>query len=315
MYGAITMTNSHLYFLHALSPLHAGTGQGTGVIDLPIAREKATGIPYLAGTSVKGVLRDKSMPWIDKNKPENQLDPQRDVTFALFGPPTDNAEAHAGSLQVSDARLLLFPVRSLRGTFAWVTSPYILSRFVRDHQAIKSEKMPALPSFSKEQQQMIQLTKATTLLLSTEKPIVVLEDLDLRKFDGSSTADAWAEYFKGMFPSDLADLFDKHFAIVADDVMNFLLRNATEIVARIRLETETKTVAQGALWYEESLPAESLLYGIFQINENKKARDHNGLKDEDFTAKLREVASGTMQFGGKSTVGRGLCQLHVVGGK
>ena len=30
--------NVHRYFLHALSPLHAGTGQGTGVIDLPIAR-------------------------------------------------------------------------------------------------------------------------------------------------------------------------------------------------------------------------------------------------------------------------------------
>ena len=34
--------DAKLLFVHALSPLHAGTGQGVGVVDLPIAREKAT---------------------------------------------------------------------------------------------------------------------------------------------------------------------------------------------------------------------------------------------------------------------------------
>ncbi|RMD58772.1 type III-B CRISPR module RAMP protein Cmr4, partial [Candidatus Parcubacteria bacterium] len=46
-----------LMFLHALSPLHAGTGQGVGAIDLPIAREKGTEIPIVPGSSLKGVLR------------------------------------------------------------------------------------------------------------------------------------------------------------------------------------------------------------------------------------------------------------------
>ena len=36
---------SRLVFVHALSPLHAGTGQGVGVIDLPIAREKLQACP------------------------------------------------------------------------------------------------------------------------------------------------------------------------------------------------------------------------------------------------------------------------------
>ena len=35
--------NTHILFLHALSPLHPGTGQGVGSIDLPIARERSTG--------------------------------------------------------------------------------------------------------------------------------------------------------------------------------------------------------------------------------------------------------------------------------
>ena len=114
------MSHVALLFLHALSPLHAGTGQGIGAIDLPIAREKATGIPYLPGSSLKGVLRDRASAW------------DRDTLFAVFGPDTENASEHAGAVQVGDAKLLLLPVRSLYGVFALATSPYLLERFRRE---------------------------------------------------------------------------------------------------------------------------------------------------------------------------------------
>ena len=112
--------NAHLTFVHALSPLHAGTGQGSGVIDLPIAREKATGLPFLPGSSLKGALRSRC--------PEKERN-------LIFGSDTNSisADSNAASpAQFSDQRLLLLPVRSLAGTFAWVTSPYILRRFARD---------------------------------------------------------------------------------------------------------------------------------------------------------------------------------------
>src|SRR5207237_713332 len=35
-------------------------------------------------------------------------------------------------LSVTDARILAFPVRSLRGVFAWVTCPAVLLRLTRD---------------------------------------------------------------------------------------------------------------------------------------------------------------------------------------
>ena len=116
-----------LVLIHTLSPLHAGTGQGVGVIDLPIAREKATGIPFLPGSSIKGVFRDAC--------PD-------DKKVAIFGPETANASDHAGSAHFSDARLLLLPVRSLAGTFAWVTSPLLLRRFLRDVNDSKDLKPP-----------------------------------------------------------------------------------------------------------------------------------------------------------------------------
>ena len=49
--------NTRLLVVHALSPLHAGTGQSFGAIDLAIARDRATDHPYLPGSSLKGSLR------------------------------------------------------------------------------------------------------------------------------------------------------------------------------------------------------------------------------------------------------------------
>jgi CRISPR-associated protein Cmr4 len=49
------------FLIHALSPLHAGTGHSAGVIDLPIARMAATDIPFAPGSGIKGVLRDTLM--------------------------------------------------------------------------------------------------------------------------------------------------------------------------------------------------------------------------------------------------------------
>ena len=73
----------------------------------------------IPGSSIKGALRARSTGR-DKQK-------TRDV----FGPETDAATDHSGSVQFSDAHLLLMPVRSIRGTFAWVTSPYLIRKFAR----------------------------------------------------------------------------------------------------------------------------------------------------------------------------------------
>ena len=48
---------ARLLFIQALSPLHAGTGQSIGAIDLAIARDRATGFPYLPGSSLKGIAQ------------------------------------------------------------------------------------------------------------------------------------------------------------------------------------------------------------------------------------------------------------------
>jgi CRISPR-associated protein Cmr4 len=296
------MTN-HLYFVHVLSPLHAGTGQGSGVIDLPIAREKATGMPYLPGSSVKGVLRDKSG--------DNAL------TNALFGPKTENASDHAGSLHIADARLLLLPVRSLRGTFAWVTSPYMLRRFSRDASDVKLIGLPPIPTLTDASCDVVPDTALKVTLRQSSGTTVdriVLEDLDLEM--KPKYAQLWADWMRSRIFSSAdqawPDLLAKRLCIVSDDIFTFLLSTAIEIIARNRLSEETKTVAKGALWYEEALPAETVLYGLAVLTPTKEIRKTHQ-QDTELLKHVNTLASGAMQFGGKATVGRGLCRMRLLG--
>src|ERR1035437_2635373 len=127
-----------MYWLHALSPLHVGAGAGVGFIDLPIAREKVTGWPILPGSGVKGVLADHHKAATDKARRDNH---QLRAAFGIADS-DDATTGNSGSLVFSDARLVCLPVRSLYGTFAWVTSALALNRLARD---LKAAAIPAEP--------------------------------------------------------------------------------------------------------------------------------------------------------------------------
>jgi CRISPR-associated protein Cmr4 len=285
--------NAKLIFVHALTPLHPGTGRGVGVIDLPVAREVSTGIPYLAGSSFKGVLRDHCMEKDSHN------------CVKLFGPNTENASEHAGAVQFSDQRLLLMPVRSLAGTFAWVTSPFILRRFAREHESVGLNGCPPPPSVTGEHIAVL----ATGSQLEVRNGRIVLEDLELQK-DRNQTADAWATTLGQLvFPnnSEWQTFLQGRLCIVHDDILNFLLETATELIARIKMNDDSKTVQTGGLWYEEALPAETILSGVITAQQIKA----NGLKPADALQKVTDLTAATLQFGGSATVGRGLCRLTV----
>src|SRR6266851_8068764 len=228
--------NAQLTFVHALSPLHAGTGQGVGVIDLPIAREKATGLPFLPGSSLKGPLRS--------------LCPEAQRT-QVFGPESTNipgGENQASPTQFSDQRLLLMPIRSLAGTFAWVTSPYILQRFVRDMKEVFGNiQIPYVPGITNEQCAVAK--EVSKITIGTTEKTVYLEDLDLPVQVDPDMTD-WARWISHqVFPEDETwrTMLIERICIVPDDVFNFLIETATEITAHIKLLEDSKTVQDGGL--------------------------------------------------------------------
>ncbi len=273
--------NTRPFLLHALSPLHAGTGHTPDIIDLPTARMKATGIPFLPGSSIKGVLRDARRAT------------DREKTEAVFGP-SDDPAAHAGALVVGDARLLALPVRSFRGTFAWVTSPLLLTLAKRDLE----EPSLTVPTINGRGARLVQGT------ICVHNDRLYLEDLDLAAAVAAE-ATAWAQHLSPLaFPDD--DIFTKRFAIIDDDTMAFLWETATQVDARVRLDERTRTVAKGALWLEESLPPETLLIGLLAADRSRR-RDVKMTPDEvlGFALSGEEVH----QLGGKATTGRGRCRI------
>jgi len=52
------MHEESLFGLLAETFVHPGAGSSGGAIDLPVAREAATGYPFIAGSSLKGALRE-----------------------------------------------------------------------------------------------------------------------------------------------------------------------------------------------------------------------------------------------------------------
>lgn len=273
-----------IFHLHALSALYVGTGQSVGVVDLPIARSRATHLPLVPGSALKGVLRDEL----------GAIGKQHKV---LFGPEsTTEGDTHAGALAVGDAHLLILPIRSFNGVVAFATCPFILRRYARDR-----EVRSPIPLLAPEQ-----AAPADGSVIASQGK-VLLEDLDLTVASGDA-ATVWAQSMAtALYPgqAEWQTEFRSHFVILADSVFSFLADTATEIRARVRINDDTRTVARGALWYEENLPAESVLWGVIGVSSSR-ARD-----DRSAAADLARLLPGetTLQIGGKHTVGRGLCRF------
>ena len=281
-----------LLFLHALSPLHAGTGRGVGVIDLPVAREKGSDLPMVPGSSVKGVLRD--------------AEPNDRTRYDVFGPDTDKAHEYASSVQFTDLRLLLLPVRSLAGTFAWVTSPFILRRLVRDMKdmGVDGGKL-AIPDLGDSEETCAVSARSTALKVNDNH--IVLEDLLLGS-TGKDEVDAWAQWLgERIFPDDTdwQAMLAARLCVVQDDVMRYLVQVGLAVTARIKLEDDSKTVQKGGLWYEEALPAETVLAGLVVANQVKAT-------PKKVFETLTQLTQKPLQVGGNATVGRGLCVMRLV---
>jgi len=308
-----TRQAARLLFLHAQTGLHPGSGTALGLVDLPVQRERHTQWPTVPGSAIKGVLRDRCREKAKTNyggdrKKANEED---DDLVAAFGPGKGNdASDHAGALAITDARLAAFPVRSLRGVFAWVTCPAVLGRLNRDLHIAASPNAFDVPT----------LDDNTHLLCADKSPLrigesaVVLEEFE---YTAKANCDSIANWFAKHATADpiTASRLKSHLAVIHDDAFTHYARHATEIVARIGLDYTTKTVKSGALFYQEVLPAETLLYAAILANPSRKdgyAKSANDMLDY-ITNQLGPDA--VLQIGGDETVGKGLCFARLTDGK
>lgn len=300
------ITATTMLYLYVETPLHAGVGAGLSTIDLPIQRERTTQYPMIQGSGIKGKLRATA----EYLRQQGQM--HIDDLHILFGPPTGN-EDHAGALIVGDARILLFPVRSLNGVFAYATSHDVLSRFKRDLERGQSQSLIKW--------QFPSALQTSYALVTTNSAVQVHDMLVLEDFSFTTTSSSEVDTIAHWLATHTLPDFDdsdywsdklrSSLVILPDNDFRDFVLYATEIITRVRIKRETKTVERGALWTEEYLPSDTLLYSpIYATDARKSNSKLTGAQMLEKAITLSTGRGSYLQLGGEETVGRGIVRLR-----
>lgn len=299
--------NHRLLTLHCLSPLHCGTGQGVAGIDLPIQRERHTGWPVIPGSTIKGVLRDAARQTVGGDA--HQANASKAV-LALFGPEPkaeQTGELGLGSLSFGDGTLVAFPVRSLCGVFAWVTCPMSLQRLGRV-AGLAGLNIPLAERINDDE-----VRGPASLAVDDARKQVLLEDHALKR--DLELPKGLLESLTVLFPESTRNLLTNHLALVSDDLFAWFARHATQVEARIALDPATKTVTKGALFYQETVPPETVFVSLISAEDARhpQVKDLPLAKANAALAELGTLCAQPRQFGGDATIGKGLCALTLNG--
>lgn len=287
-----------------LSNMHCGIGQGLSDVDLPVARDKVTGHPLIPGSSIKGVLRDK---FTSENKENTEL------LATIFGPDTSSSGKvdFASAVSFGDAKLLMLPVRSYSGTFAYVASPVTLLALKNALERNGRTSLPPIPAFeSNTEHYKGAPTSDTALKIAGNQGRILLEEVDLlSEMAHAASVDNWANLIADILCTDeeRKALFRQRFLVVEDNVLDFFCETALPVAARIRIDNEKGTVQEGALWYEESVPPESVFLSEWY------ATDGRGKNNKYKAAELMEFLVCkpiTCQIGGDASTGHGMVSIH-----
>lgn len=310
--ASINGRSAAVLFLHAQTGLHPGSGTALGTVDLPVQRERHTQWPTIAGSALKGVLRDLCREQAKKERPEGEslsrrqwANEKHQMLVAAFGPGTpDESSEHAGAIALTDARILAFPVRSLRGVFAWVTCPAVLERLNRDLKLAGFKPLSAIPPV---QDNQIACTADSPLGIGQKRDRVVLEEFDFTRIDADyrELADWIAQH--AVADTNTQERLRSHLAVLSDNDFSHFVRHATEVLARIALDYEHKTVKEHALFYQEFLPPETIFYTLVLASESRKPGAAYSAADIlGYVGKCVKDAR-VIQIGGDESTGKGLC--------
>jgi len=333
-------------FLICETPLHAGSGDDLGVVDLPIQRERHTSFPKIEGSSLKGSLREAF---------ENKLteDNDRKKIHLAFGfdekTPNESPEVKThfgedkqfqGALGFTDARLLLFPVKSMKGVFAWIACEKVLEQFKKDLALTdcKDKAQILIPSentvpqhcdllFQNKAGKHIVLEEYTFTVTEEDKPDGAIAKLASLLSDQLFEAGSYWH-----------DHLSRNLVILSNDDFVDFVNLSTEVITRTKINNETGTVQDGALFTEEYLPSESVLYSLAlfsplfhkaktvepfmgYIQEQELDPDDSKIEEKVQRDEAKEVAAvrglfdelpPVIQIGGNATLGKGLVRTKFV---
>jgi len=269
---------------YAISPIHAGSGAATSTVDLPIQRERHTNWPHIQASGVKGAMRDHYRKFAGEDK-------NNTINF-IFGSDKNNDknqngfdDDYPGAISISDARLLAFPMRSNVAPFVWVTCPSVLKRVKNDIEFTKFEALGNVPSVNEE---------GAVVLNGQISGDIILEDAVVTITGNNNLK----------FPAGFPEI--ERFLLISDEIFDYCVSSCTEIQTQIKIDSSTGTAQDGALRYQELLPADTFMYSIVYYSQSAGL---NELQADMIQKHIEEVIKGFIQIGGDETLGRGICKI------
>jgi CRISPR-associated protein Cmr4 len=256
------------FFIKTITPLHVGSGSDLGVVDMPIQRESHTGFPKIEASSLKGAIRSEFESINGENEAEK-----------IFG-----TGDKAGDLGFSDARILFFPVKSVKGVFAYVTCPMVLERLKEDLkfggvENLEEIKIPSSIDYNE-------------CIVFENNKNSVNEHVILEEYSFIIKQNKLDNSFK------IPQIDKTRLVVISDDNFTHFVKNSTEVITRIKIgEDGVVDKKAGALFTEEYLPSETVMYALALGEVNK----------------FIENTPDTLQIGGNSTLGKGIVEISCEG--
>ena len=230
-----------------------------------------------------------------------------------FGPEDSTSKQsnkinRAGNISFTEARVLAFPVRSAKGAFAYITCPFLLNHFKR---LTGKGDLPEIPEIDD------QSCLASGGVTFAEKKAVVLEEY--RFSHQGNVPDLWADALHGLIADPVWQTVMQRLVVLSDGDFAHFVKSTTEISNRNRIDAQTGTVENGALFNLECVPAETLFMAAIHLIGRKEteikpkdapaARIYTTDSEKLITSLITDTP--LLQFGGSSTTGRGFCSISL----
>ena len=264
--------NSNLAYMYLLSPLHTGGTSQEGNL-VGIAREAHTELPFLPSSSIRGRLRSATPDTDKKQLWGNTLEDVADTN-------SSDSNLTQGDLWVGDGGILWFPVPSLSHGVVWVTSRFLLRRWIR--LTNPSLPLPNVGSFSGGNSKNLYLKDA------------IFNKGDLEPWQN------WKDYLPQ--GSDETKTITNALVLAEQDCQVLI---QSSLWRQVKIKLDPNKNVDGGFRYEEAIPPETLMY--FPWGTTATA---NG-SSEASTRSLKDLITeqSAWQIGGQESLGRGFVEL------
>ena len=282
-------------YARALDPIHIGAGgYRLGRVDNTIVRDPATDVPKIPGTSIAGVVRTFAEIVKEEDKKKEEKQKFRDVDIeSVFGSKPGENKTEKGILQFYDGQIILFPVSSIQGT-VWITTKELLEYWFEEINDKNGENIKIPDEIGNE--------AYAIKGIDTNKPLnlgwLLLEVENVE--NGKEI----------LLPLEM-DKWAKRMVVVSDKLFSHIVNDNLEIRTSVRINPETGTAAEGALFTYEAIPRGAVLgFEIGVDNALAKQKDI----DPDVVDKIISAVSPYLRnlgIGGMGTRGFGRLEIDL----